>query len=431
MEDLRITGLTLNNVGVFDHLELSFEKLDLKDKAEIHIFTGENGTGKTTVLEALTYFDVIYGTSSNQENNLWLKMRAGNVSDSKAVVLNFPDFDLRFFYKQSISAENSKLDQYYEHFLHGGYKAAPQREFYCYFAYAGNRQLIDKKIEILKPIDFNPIEEALLFSKTTANTNIFQWIANNKTRAALAYQKGNKPDSEKYAQRIKRIETAIGDIIGRPIEFILDEQSLNIMVKVGDDNIYYNQLAEGYKSIISWLSDLMFRLDYLPEESQERFTLFLDEIDVHLHPAAQRRILPVLQKLFPKAQIFLTTHSPFVIGSVDDAWVYKFKFDEQGRSILARPPIRTEDANSYRQILESVFDIKQQFGDEVEKGLEEFKTLKTNVLRHSRDKNVPVQEKRILEERARKLAQQSTELAAIVGSEMRQLSRLLNTDFTL
>ena len=57
MEDLRITGLTLNNVGVFEHLELSFKKKPLKDKAEIHIFTGENGTGKTTLLEALTYFD--------------------------------------------------------------------------------------------------------------------------------------------------------------------------------------------------------------------------------------------------------------------------------------------------------------------------------------------------------------------------------------
>jgi exodeoxyribonuclease V alpha subunit len=52
MEDWRITGLKLNGVGVFDELDLTFEKRPLNDKAEIHIFTGPNGTGKTTLLNS-------------------------------------------------------------------------------------------------------------------------------------------------------------------------------------------------------------------------------------------------------------------------------------------------------------------------------------------------------------------------------------------
>lgn len=66
------------------------------------------------------------------------------------------------------------------------------------------------------------------------------------------------------------------------------------------------------------------RLDRLPWKDQtpildREITLFLDEIEVHLHPAWQRRILPVVQSLFSKAQVFVSTHSPFVIASADDA----------------------------------------------------------------------------------------------------------------
>ncbi|MBK7937436.1 MAG: ATP-binding protein [Lewinellaceae bacterium] len=43
---------------------------------------------------------------------------------------------------------------------------------------------------------------------------------------------------------------------------------------------------------------------------ERNFILFLDEIEVHLHPAWQRKILPAVQKLFPNAQIFISTHSP-------------------------------------------------------------------------------------------------------------------------
>ncbi len=53
------------------------------------------------------------------------------------------------------------------------------------------------------------------------------------------------------------------------------------------------------------------------------FILFLDEIEIHLHPSWQRKILPVVQNLFRNGQIFIATHSPLVVASVSDAWVYK------------------------------------------------------------------------------------------------------------
>ena len=66
---------------------------------------------------------------------------------------------------------------------------------------------------------------------------------------------------------------------------------------------------------------------------EKNLILFLDEIEVHLHPAWQRKVLPVVQKLFKNSQIFISTHSPFVVNSVDDAWVYKLEVEEwKGKS---------------------------------------------------------------------------------------------------
>lgn len=308
---------------------------------------------------------------------------------------------------------NEKYFQSYEH-------------KYNFFAYNGHRQLRDTKVEAFKSFEYNPITEALTFDKTNVNVNLFQWIANNKTRAALSFQKGNKKESERYLMSIQKIEQAIGEIIGRRIEFIVDEDSLNVMIKLDDESLHYNTLADGYKSVISWLTDLIFRLDYMPREGQENFTLFLDEIDIHLHPAAQRRILPVIQKLFPKAQIFLTTHSPFVVGSVDGAWVYKFKLDEKGNSVLDGEPFLTEDAKSYRYVLEQVFDINKQFGIEVEKQLDAFYKMRDEVVKNSATTSL-----KELTKVSRELASQSNELRAIMGNELKQLSRILKKEITL
>ncbi len=50
---MKIRKLQLKNIGVFDDETIEFPPCPVKDKAEIHIFTGQNGSGKTTLLMAL------------------------------------------------------------------------------------------------------------------------------------------------------------------------------------------------------------------------------------------------------------------------------------------------------------------------------------------------------------------------------------------
>ena len=50
--------------------------------------------------------------------------------------------------------------------------------------------------------------------------------------------------------------------------------------------------------------------------------VLIDEIETHLHIELQKNILPFLTKIFPQIQFIVTTHSPFIINSLDNAVIY-------------------------------------------------------------------------------------------------------------
>ena len=58
--------------------------------------------------------------------------------------------------------------------------------------------------------------------------------------------------------------------------------------------------------------------------------LLIDEIENHLHPTWQRRVIPALLEHFPGLQIFATTHSPFVVAGLKAGQVHLLKRDENG-----------------------------------------------------------------------------------------------------
>jgi predicted ATP-binding protein involved in virulence len=83
-----------------------------------------------------------------------------------------------------------------------------------------------------------------------------------------------------------------------------------------DDNskISLNELAAGYRSILTMIGDMMIRLS----DGKENFNdlsgiVLIDEIDAHLHPKYQYELPKLLSEVFPKVQFIVTTHSPIPI----------------------------------------------------------------------------------------------------------------------
>lgn len=87
-------------------------------------------------------------------------------------------------------------------------------------------------------------------------------------------------------------------------------------------NISLSQMSDGYKNTISLVADIAYRMAILNPQlgadvlKDTNGVVLIDEVDLHLHPAWQHRILSDLKDIFPKVQFIITTHAPAVISSV-------------------------------------------------------------------------------------------------------------------
>ena len=235
---------------------------------------------------------------------------------------------------------------------------------------------------------------------------------------------------KKYAQTVIDLENILSQILGQTIEFQIGLDPLNLYVKTENTLLDFDVLPDGMRSLISWIADLMMRLDELKWVDdtpifERRLFLFLDEIEVHLHPKWQRNILPIVQKLFKNAQIFVTTHSPFVVNSVDNAWIHPIRL-EAGKATIEKA-FKSESGNSYPYIMRTVFGIEDRFGGQARMELKDFYQLLDEVLRNADATNYEKLTKK-LERVGNRLRRRSTELNTIVEYEMRQLNGIIQNE---
>ncbi|MBT2916629.1 AAA family ATPase, partial [Vibrio anguillarum] len=90
------------------------------------------------------------------------------------------------------------------------------------------------------------------------------------------------------------------------------------------------KLSSGYQSILSIYADLLMKVELKEVSAQELSgVVFIDEIDAHLHVSLQRKIFSFFDQAFPKVQFIVTTHSPFVVQSVNNSVIYDLSANEQ------------------------------------------------------------------------------------------------------
>ena len=95
-----------------------------------------------------------------------------------------------------------------------------------------------------------------------------------------------------------------------------------LMIRFGERSLPFSFLSDGYRNMVAMAADIAIRCATLNPHLQEKSSaetpgvVLIDEIDLHLHPRWQRRVVDDLLRTFPKIQFFGTTHSPFVIQSL-------------------------------------------------------------------------------------------------------------------
>ena len=102
----------------------------------------------------------------------------------------------------------------------------------------------------------------------------------------------------------------------------LDERGLAVRAHATEPRLPFFSLADGHKGVITFVSDFLGRASVYYQSFVSRRELrgivLIDEIDQHLHPSWQRRIVGLLHRTFPKTQFIVTTHTPLcALGATD------------------------------------------------------------------------------------------------------------------
>ena len=111
----------------------------------------------------------------------------------------------------------------------------------------------------------------------------------------------------------------------------VDAATNEIMVKTPTGELYYEYLSSGFKSCLSIMFGIMKEIEYrFPRTEIASFegVVLIDEIELHLHPDWQSRIVPVLLNVFPHVQFITTTHSPHVVQNADPSTIIALELNE-------------------------------------------------------------------------------------------------------
>ena len=127
----------------------------------------------------------------------------------------------------------------------------------------------------------------------------------------------------------------------RPLRFLVDHN-----LPEGERTLDLNQLSDGYRTTLALVLDLARRMAEsnpptikYPDPLDSEAIVLIDEIDLHLHPSWQQRIVRDLQDTFRNSQFIVTTHSPQVITTMRKENIRILACDEDGHCTASEPSI--------------------------------------------------------------------------------------------
>lgn len=148
----------------------------------------------------------------------------------------------------------------------------------------------------------------------------------------VAWQKEKKiAEYEATKQAVARFMDIMEESEGH--EVFYDKQEEQLMYKVADNILPITQLSAGYQSLIWMAFDIAYRMAVLNPDKKEKIAqtrgvVLIDEIDMHLHPRWQWNIVNALKTVFPNVQFVAATHAPILFASNRDLWLIDVEKDE-------------------------------------------------------------------------------------------------------
>lgn len=139
----------------------------------------------------------------------------------------------------------------------------------------------------------------------------------------MAWQTTVQLQSREEVAQLQAVERAVCQCIESK-RFWYDFKQDGLCIEQNDGSVLLlSSMSDGYRGVIFMVADLAWRAAVLNPQHRERAAelaegvVLIDELELHLHPRWQRRVVGDLRRTFPNMQFIATTHSPQILASVD------------------------------------------------------------------------------------------------------------------
>ncbi len=316
---MKIQNLHLKNIGPFKEatLEFSTDYVPAEEKQPVTIITGVNGAGKSIVIDAIRA--ALSGSSLERnivadENNFVIEMdvkddgKVRHLSTSTMEDGHIRDADWKI--ARPLQLGYRDMNHVYPWVVDYWSAQSPTDLFKI------NNMTNIRHENVLKDV----------MSGRKSHVDLVNFICH------IDYLRTSEMPKEKELGGL--MYAKLKEIIGLCLENgtfkYVRRADLTPIVEQNGVELSLEKLSSGNIFLIEHILLLMCKmysvsmLNKLAPDSIFNLSglLLIDEIESHLHPKWQKKILGIIRHLFPNLQIILTTHSPFIVASIDGARIY-------------------------------------------------------------------------------------------------------------
>ncbi|MCK4024640.1 AAA family ATPase [Streptococcus iners] len=337
---MKLTSLHLKNFRCFESLDLALNE-------RCTVIAGVNGSGKSTILDAIaisvgTYFAKIpmsYSLPINKDDALRRTFAIGSVVDTQSqypVVISsrgIMDGKELNWVRELRGQKNRTTVKEAGELIEVGYRYQKQIQegdvnlVLPIIAYYGTGRLYKKKTNRTgnhkkKSTRMDGYSDAL--SSGTNEKQLFRWF---EDMTLIQLQEGKLiPELEAVKKAMKRCflsghPNLVSDVA---IAYSVKSKEIEITYSYSDGRIEklpLHMFSDGIRITMTMVADIASRMAMLNPQLLDCVLetpglVLIDEIDMHLHPSWQSKILNTLLDTFPNVQFITTTHSPIVISNL-------------------------------------------------------------------------------------------------------------------
>lgn len=288
------------------------------------LITGKNGSGKTSLLEAIR--DHIALLQKGQSLDFlkyeeYIQHYTQRLTNGTNPLKSAELEQQLAFWQERLNELYGKVRVEFENPTQIVFHSF-DKPFICAM-YAASREV--RMLEPLNPTTLKLSDQWLI--NQGVSDQFLNYLSHLKIQEALARNEHQTEDADRINDWFVSFEALLGEIFGdSALKLSFNYKDYSFHIETEGKSFKFNELSDGFAAVIDIISDLILRMNSISDRTMLLYDIpgivLIDEVETHLHLSLQRQVMPLLTRVFPNIQFIVTTHSPFVLNSIASASVY-------------------------------------------------------------------------------------------------------------